>query len=83
MLICNGADDTFITADSIKKFRDTLDANGGKYEFINYPGAVHSFTVPEADESGKKFGFPIRYNKAADEKSWTDMLALFKQTLGK
>ena len=83
ILICNGADDTFITADSIKKFRETLDQNGAKYEFINYPGAVHSFTVPEADETGKKFGFAIRYNKEADEKSWAEMLALFKKTLGK
>jgi dienelactone hydrolase len=83
MLICNGADDTFISADSIKKFREVMDANGAKYQFINYPGAVHSFTVPEADESGKKFSIPIKYNKAADEKSWSDMRALFKDTLGK
>ena len=78
MLICNGADDTLIPAKAIQDFREALDKNGGKYEFVNYPGAVHSFTVPEADETGKKFGFPIKYNKAADEKSWADMLALFK-----
>ncbi len=83
MLICNGADDTFIPAKAIKEFRDALDNNGGKYQFINYPGAVHSFTVPEADETAKKFNFPIAYNKTADEKSWADMRALFKETLGK
>jgi len=83
ILICNGADDTFISAKSIQDFRDALDKNGGKYEFINYPGAVHSFTVPEADETGKKFNIPVKYNKAADEKSWADMRALFKKTLGK
>ena len=83
ILICNGADDTFISAKSIEEFREALDKNGGKYEFINYPGAVHSFTVPEADGTGKKFGFQVKYNKAADEKSWADMRALFKKTLGK
>ena len=83
ILICNGADDTFIKPESIKDFRDALDKNGGKYQFNNYAGAVHSFTVPEADETGKKFGFPIKYNEAADKKSWADMLTLFKETLGK
>ena len=83
ILICNGADDTFIKQESIKEFREALDKNGGKYTFNNYAGAIHSFTVPEADETSKKFGIPLAYNKAADEKSWADMRELFKQTLGK
>ncbi len=83
ILICNGADDTFISAEAIKSFRDALDKNGGKYQFNNYAGAVHSFTVPEADETAKKFEMRLKYNKEADEKSWSDMLALFKETLGK
>lgn len=83
ILICNGADDTLISAQSIQDFRDAEDKNGGKYEFINYPGALHSFTVPEADETAKKFGFPLKYSKSADEKSWADMKALFRAKLGK
>jgi dienelactone hydrolase len=83
ILICNGADDTFIPATAIKSFRTALDENGGKYQFSSYPGAVHSFTVPEADEVGKKFSLPLKYNKAADDKSWAEMRALFKETLGR
>lgn len=83
MLICNGADDTFIAAKTIQDFKGALDQNGAKYEFINYPNTVHSFTVPEADEVGKKFGIPLKYNKESDEKSWASMKALFKETLGK
>lgn len=84
MLICNGADDTLITADAIKAFREALDKNGGKYQFVNYAGAIHSFTVPEADETAKKLNMNIiGYNKAADEKSWADMRAVFKEALGK
>src|SRR5258708_36479091 len=33
LLICNGADDSFITADAIKKFNDALDAAKVNYEF--------------------------------------------------
>ena len=83
ILICNGADDPLIKEASIKEFKEALDKNGGKYKFENYPGAVHSFTVPEATEAGKKFGAPLAYNKEADEKSWAEMKALFKETLGK
>ena len=46
--------------------------------------ARHSFTVPEADETAKKFNMTgLQYNKAADEKSWSDMQSLFKETLDK
>ena len=51
---------------------------------MSYPGARHSFTVPEADATAKKFNLDgLRYNKEADEKSWADMRKLFKETLGK
>ena len=80
ILICNGAEDTFIPAAAITDFREALDKNGGKYQFVNYPGAVHSFTVPEADSHGVD---GLKYNKEADEKSWADMLKLLKAKLGK
>lgn len=83
MLICNGADDPLIKQETIKEFKDALDKDGAKYKFENYPGAVHSFTVPDATEAGKKFGAPMAYNKEADEKSWSEMKALFKDALGK
>lgn len=52
ILICHGADDPFIPATAVKAFRDSLDKNGVQYEFIAYPGVVHSFTVPGADKHG-------------------------------
>ena len=80
ILINNGADDTFIAKEAIEKFKATLDDAGVKYEFVNYPGAVHSFTVKEADKVGMK---GMAYNEAADTKSWQAMRDLFKTTLGK
>ena len=80
LLICNGADDKFIPEASIKTFKESLDKSGTKYEFVNYPGAVHSFTVPEADSHGIE---GMKYNKDADEKSWDAMKKLFKEKLGK
>ncbi|MDZ4658556.1 MAG: dienelactone hydrolase family protein [Bythopirellula sp.] len=78
--INHGADDPMIGADAVAAFKKPLDEAGVKYEFIAYPGAVHSFTVPTADE----VGIPgIKYNKEADEKSWQAMQELFERKLGK
>ena len=80
ILICHGADDTFIPAKAIADFKAALDGAKVKYQFESYPGAVHSFTVPESDKKELK---GMAYNEAADKKSWQQMLDLFKETLGK
>lgn len=79
MLICNGADDSFVAAKEIAEFKKEMDSAKIKYTFINYPNAVHSFTNPASTEAGKKFNMKIAYNKAADEKSWNDMKVFFKE----
>ncbi len=79
LLINHGADDTFISEEAVSAFKNALDKAGVTYEYIAYPGAVHSFTVPGADS----VGIPgIKYNKEADEKSWQAMQELFKEKLG-
>src|SRR5437870_5213597 len=76
ILVCHGADDTFIPPAAIKAFREALDKAGVKYEFVAYPGAVHSFTVADADKHGLA---GMKYDKAADEDSWKRMTALFAE----
>jgi dienelactone hydrolase len=80
ILICHGADDTFIPKESIDKFKAALDAAKVNYEFQSYPGAVHSFTVRGAEKAGVN---GLAYNEAADQKSWASMQALFGDTLKK
>ena len=48
------------------------------YEFIAYEGAKHSFTNPDADMFGEKFGLPLAYNAEVDKQSWAKMQAFFK-----
>lgn len=80
ILVCHGADDSFISASAIKAFRDALDAGGVKYEFVSYPGVVHSFTVPGAEKRGMQ---GLKYDQHADEDSWKRMADLFKEKFGK
>lgn len=81
VLVCNGADDKFISADDIRKFKSEIKSAGGDLHFINYPGAIHSFTNPASTEAGKKFNIPLAYNEKADKKSWADMKEFFKKVL--
>ena len=77
ILILHGKDDPFTPRDRIEVFIKELEDSGAKFEFIEYEGAVHSFTVEGADEKGKAFGLPLAYNKAADEGSWAKMKEFF------
>lgn len=77
VLVANGADDSFISAESIAVFRDDMDVAGADYTFIDYPGAKHSFTNPGATRVGEQFGLPLEYNAAADKASWQAMLDFF------
>jgi dienelactone hydrolase len=76
ILVCHGADDKFIPDQAIKAFRDALDKASVKYEFVNYPDTVHSFTVPGADKH-KIAG--MKYNQSADEDSWKRMTELLAE----
>lgn len=73
ILVLNGEDDSFVSQEEISSFKSEMDSAKIDYQFINYPGAIHSFTNPHATEVGKKFGMKVAYNKEADEKSWTEL----------
>ena len=83
LLVCNGADDPFTTKQQIEKFKAEMDSANVQYEFINYEGAVHSFTNPAADSLGKKFELPLAYNEKADKESWQEMQKVFMQVFSK
>ncbi|MBL7700037.1 MAG: dienelactone hydrolase family protein [Chitinophagaceae bacterium] len=77
ILVCHGAADPFVPAKDVEAFRKQFDAAKVPYTFREYPGAVHAFTNPGADEYGKKFNIPVAYNADADRNSWNDMKNFF------
>jgi dienelactone hydrolase len=78
ILIANGADDPFVTGEQIDRFQQDMDAADADYNFINYPGAKHSFTNPGADKLGKRFNLPLAYNADVDAASWRAMQDFLK-----
>lgn len=74
ILVLHGADDKFTTPEQIEAFKKEMKTAGADMRFIAYPGAIHSFTNPDADEYAKKFGLPLGYNADADRKSWDELV---------
>jgi dienelactone hydrolase len=79
MLVLTGADDQFVPAAQVEAFKKEMDAAKASYKVIAYPGARHAFTSKGADELGQKFKLPLAYNADADQKSWAEMQAFFKE----
>ena len=76
VLVCNGADDPFISEESIASFKTKMDELEADYKYVSYEGVVHSFTSKEADENGKKFDLPLAYDEKADMASWDELQSL-------
>ena len=68
--------DPFVPPEQVEAFKREMQAAGGRFEVISYPGAKHGFTNPDA----AKYGMPqLAYDADADRQSWTAMLKLFKE----
>jgi dienelactone hydrolase len=76
VLVLHGADDPFVKADEVAAFKKEMEDAKVKYTFIAYPGAVHSFTRPDAGNDNSK---GAAYNAEADKKSWAEMKKFFGQ----
>lgn len=79
VLVLTGADDPFVPAEQVERFKKEMDAASVNYKLVVYPGAKHGFTNPDATEFGKKFKIPLEYDKAADEASWKEMQVFFDE----
>ncbi len=78
ILVLHGGADKFSSPEQIEAFKKEMTAAGANFRFITYPGALHSFTNPEADALGKKFNMPIGYNAQADKESWDELKKFLK-----
>ena len=64
-------------------FKKDLDTAKADYRIIEYPGAVHAFTNPEATELGEKFNLPLRYDAQVDREAKAEALKFFAANVGK
>lgn len=83
VLVLNGADDPFVKPAEVEAFKKEFDAAKVDYRFVNYPGAVHAFTNPEATEKGKQFNLPLAYNAEVDRQAKAESTKFLADVLRK
>lgn len=83
ILVCNGGADKLVPMEQIQAFIKEMVAADVLFKFNSYPGALHSFTNPDADRLAAEFKLPIGYNARADRLSWQDMQCFFRQIFNK
>ena len=76
ILVLNGAADPLVTQETIQKFQANLDAAGADWVFVDYGGAKHSFSNPDADKAGME---ALAYHEPTDRRSWRAMLDFFTE----
>ena len=83
ILILNGADDPFVKREQYDTLKKDFDAAKADYKIIEYPGAVHAFTNPEATALGEKFKLPLKYDAKVDAEAKAEASKLFDASLKK
>lgn len=76
VLVMHGADDPFVNKKEVEGFKKEMNNTQVKLTFVEYPGAVHAFTNPNAGNDNLK---GAAYNEAADKKSWLDFEKFLKK----
>jgi dienelactone hydrolase len=76
VLVQHGADDPFVTQDQVKGFMDEMRAAGVDWHLIQYGGAVHGFSNPNAGSDNSK---GMAYNAKADKRSFQAMADFYQE----
>lgn len=78
--VFNGEADPMVKADDVSKFKTEMKQAGAALTFVNYPGALHGFTNPEASQKGATFKLPLGYQETADKDSWSKLENFLKES---
>jgi len=80
-LILNGAIDPNVKPEAITSFMQALESAHVDYQFINYSGALHAFSNPDATKLAEANGMTgaVGYNETAARRSWAQMKSFFDE----
>ena len=68
--VFNGEADPMVPAQQVADFEEEMRQADVDYELVNYAGAQHGFTNPEATELWRLFELPLSNDASADADSW-------------
>jgi dienelactone hydrolase len=78
LLILHGQDDPMVSPADVGAFAEEMKRVNADWELHAYPGVVHAFTNPVANDPG----FGTVYDAEADRRSWSAMRRFFEEVFG-
>ncbi|MEJ5169481.1 MAG: dienelactone hydrolase family protein [Fimbriimonadales bacterium] len=79
VLVLHGAADPLVPRSDVEKLKKEMADAGVSLKFVEYPGAVHSFTVPGPKPAP---GAATGYDEAADKASWRELVSFLRSIFG-
>lgn len=79
VLVLHGTADTFVSQDEVAAFEQEMEQARVDYDVIQYDGAVHSFTVPEAGNDPSK---GTAYHPEAAAQAWEEIERFLGELFG-
>jgi dienelactone hydrolase len=81
-LILHGALDPLVNKEAVDKFLKSMNDAKLDFQFIEYSGAVHAFTNPNADKAHAAGLDGVGYDAEAATRSWNHMKMFFRELFG-
>jgi dienelactone hydrolase len=78
-LILHGALDPRVNKEAVDGFLKSMNDGKFDYQFIEYSGALHAFSNPDADKARAAGLDGVGYNAEAATRSWTQMQVFFDE----
>ena len=78
VLVLHGQDDPMVPPADIGRFAEEMKRTGTDWQLHAYPGVMHAFTNPKANDPA----FGTVYNEDADRRSWETMKLFLDAALG-
>ena len=79
ILVLNGAADPLVPFAERQKFIEEMQASGADLQFVEYGGALHAFTNPDADKFHAAGLEPVGYSASAEKRSMALMRSFFAE----
>ena len=77
--VCTGGADQVVPSGQVAGLVKEMQAAEVDLTLVTFPGVLHSFTNPGADQVAEEFGMPIGYDEAAAKRSWDGTMAFYNE----
>ena len=77
--VYTGGADQMVPSDQVAGLVKEMQDAEVDLTLVTFPGVLHSFTNPGADQVAEEFGMPIGYDEAAAKRSWDGTMAFYNE----